>query len=459
MIGDLKEGDICHDYTGEGETGAGQIEERQISRALNKDRHLPTNLMEEVCSLSNLRQAYKQVKRNKGTAGVDGMSVQELGGYLKEHIEDIRSELKRGTYSPQAVLGIKIPKPGGGERQLGIPTVVDRFIQQAIMQVLSPIFDPGFSESSYGFRPKRSAHDAIKAASGYVKEGRVWVVDLDLEKFFDRVNHDILMSKISKWIDDKGLLRLIRRYLETGLMQEGASSERQAGTPQGSPLSPLLSNIMLDELDKELEKRGHRFCRYADDCNIYVQSERAGQRVMDSVTGFIEKRLQLTVNTTKSTVDLVNRRKFLGYRLQKDGGITIAPESLQRLKDKIREQTKRNRGRSFGLVVKEVNQTLRGWGNYFRLARSRSVWSELDAWIRRKLRCYRLKQRKQPWSIVTWLMNLGVREKDARQIGSSGKGWWGLARTPALHRALNKEWFKEQGLFNLEERWSQWVNT
>lgn len=455
----LAEGDISHACTGEGNTGAGQLEEQQTSVALYKDRHLTTNLMEQVCSLSNMRRAYKQVKRNKGAAGVDGMTIQELGGFLKEHIEEIRSQLQQGIYRPQLVLGVKIPKPGGGERQLGIPTVVDRFVQQAITQVLEPIFDPSFSESSYGFRLKRSAHQALKAASAYIQGGRVWVVDLDLEKFFDRVNHDILMSKIAKRIDDKPLLRLIRRYLETGMMQDGVSTQRQAGTPQGSPLSPLLSNIMLDELDKELERRGHTFCRYADDCNIYVQSERAGQRVMDSVTQFIEQRLQLTVNSAKSAVALVNQRKFLGYRLQIDGGLSIAPESLQRLKDKIRALTKRNRGRKFELVVLELNQTLCGWFNYFKLARVRSTWAKLDSWIRRKLRCYRLKQRKKFWSIVTWLMNLGIPNRDARQIGSSGKGWWRLAKTPALHRALNKEWFRNQGLFNLEERWSQWVNT
>lgn len=451
--------DINHVETGEGDTGTGSNEVLQSYSANIKDRHLPTNLMKEICTSSNMRRAYQQVKRNKGAAGVDGMTVEALGVYLKLHIEDIRSELREGRYKPKEVLGIKIPKPGGGERQLGIPTVIDRFVQQSITQVLEPIFDPEFSKSSYGFRPKRSAHDALKAASAYVKEGREWVVDLDLEKFFDRVNHDILMSKIAKRIDDKDLLRLIRRYLETGMMEDGVSKQRQAGTPQGSPLSPLLSNIMLDELDKELEKRGHRFCRYADDCNIYVQTERAGQRVMTSITLFIERRLKLTVNTSKSKVAKVNERKFLGYRLQKDGGLTVAPESLLRLKDKVRTLTKRNRGRSFELVIKQLNQALRGWFNYFRLARFKSMWDKLDSWIRRKLRCYRLKQRKRYWSIVTWLMSLGVREQEARQIGSSGKGWWALAKTSALHRALNKEWFNNQGLFSFKKNWSLLVNT
>lgn len=408
--------------------------------------------------MSNLRRAYKQVNRNKGAAGVDGMTVDDMHDYFKTHIESIREALMSGEYRPQAVLGVKIPKPGGGERQLGIPTVVDRVIQQAIAQVLEGVYEPLFSESSYGFRPRRGAHDALTAASGYVSEGRVWVVDIDMEKFFDKVNHDILMSKLARRIDDKILLRLIRRYLETGMMQDGVSEKRQAGTPQGSPLSPLLSNIMLDELDKELEKRGHKFCRYADDCNIYVYSERAGHRVMASMTQFLEQRLRLKVNQNKSAVALVNQRKFLGYRLQKDGGLSVAPESLQRLKDKIREQAKRNRGHSLESVIKQLNQTLRGWLSYFRLSRSKSTLSSLDSWIRRKLRCYRLKQRKQGRSIVTWLMNLGIKERDARQIGSSGKGWWRLAKTPALHRALDKEWFNNQGLFNLETRWKAWVN-
>lgn len=450
-------GTVCHGRTGEGDTEAGRIEERQTSSTLGNDRHLTTNLMEKICSLSNLRRAYKQVKRNKGSAGVDGMTVDEMHEYFKTHVEALREALLSGNYRPQSVLGVNIPKPGGGERQLGIPTVIDRVIQQAISQVLEPIYEAEFSDSSYGFRPKRSAHDALKVASSYVEQGYVWVVDLDVEKYFDRVNHDILMSKLSKRIGDKSLLRLIRRYLKADMMQDGLSAKRQAGVPQGSPLSPLLSNIMLDELDKEMEKRGHKYVRYADDCNIYVKSARAGHRVMSSVIQFLGKRLRLRVNTTKSAVALVNKRKFLGYRLQTDGRLSVAPESLRRLKDKLREQTQRNRGRSFEQVVKEVNQTLRGWLGYFCLSSFKSTMSDLDGWIRRKLRCYRLKQRKKYWSIVTWLMNLGVKERDARNIGSSGKGWWRLAMTPALHRALNKEWFSNQGLYSLEEGLSQWV--
>lgn len=447
------QGIACHGETGKSETRAGTHEEHQASLTLEDDRHLTVDLMTQICSKNNLRQAYKQVKRNKGAAGVDGITTKDMHEYFKTHIEELRSTLLNGNYKPQDVLGVNIPKPGGGSRQLGIPTVVDRVVQQAIAQVLERLYEPRFSESSYGFRPKRGAHEALKQASGYVKAGFIWVVDLDLEKFFDRVNHDILMNKLSTRIGDKTLLRLIRRYLTTGIMIDGLSQRRQEGTPQGSPLSPLLSNIMLDELDKELERRGHCFCRYADDCNIYVKSSRAGHRVMESVTKFLEQRLKLKVNTTKSAVALVNERKFLGYRLQKDGHLSIAPESLLRLKDKLRKQTKRNRGRSFETVVEGINQTLRGWMNYFILSESRSTLGSIDGWLRRKLRCYRLKQRKKYWSIVTWLMNLGISERDARKIGSSGKGWWRLAKTPALHRALNQEWFRNQGLFSLVTHW------
>lgn len=448
---------ISHALNSKGETGAVGIVAHQAQAAMNENRHLTTNLMEKVCSLNNLRQAYKQVKRNGGSAGVDGMTTSDMYEYFKAHIRELRTALMTGTYRPRAVKGVKIPKPGGGERQLGIPTVIDRVVQQAISQVLGTIYEPKFSESSYGFRPKRGCHDALKSASRYVAQGRVWVVDLDLEKFFDKVNHDRLMFELASRIADKRLLKLIRQYLETGMMQDGVSEKRQAGTPQGSPLSPLLSNIVLDELDKELERRGHKFCRYADDCNIYVGSEQAGQRVMASVTKFIEERLLLKVNTAKSAVAQVDQRKFLGYRLQKDGSLSVAPESLLRLKNKIREQTKRNRGRRFEEIITGLNQTLRGWINYFILSKSRDVMEKLDAWIRRKLRCYRLKQRKKGKSISNWLMELGIEAKEARNIGSSGRGWWRLAKTPALHRALSRKWFKKQELESLEEIWSKWV--
>jgi len=347
-----------------------------------------------------------------------------------------------------------IPKPGGGERQLGIPTVRDRVVQQAILQVIEPMFDADFSESSFGFRPRRGAHDALKQAKSYVKAGYTWVVDIDLEKFFDRVNHDILMSKLAKRIGDKRLLRIIRRFLTAGTMQNGVVMNRQEGTPQGGPLSPLLSNILLDELDKELERRGHKFCRYADDQNIYVQSKRSCERVYQSIKQFIESKLKLKVNEEKSAVAPVRERTFLGYRLLNDGRLTVAPKSIERAKDRIRRISWRSRGRSLDQVINELNVFLKGWLNYYRLAEMRSLCAELDSWIRRKLRCYKLKQRKRGSSIVTLLMNLGVNETQARQLGSSGKGWWRLSRTEIVHRALGNDWFKHQGLMSLKEQWA-----
>ncbi len=352
---------------------------------------------------------------------------------------------------------VEIPKPGKANemRILGIPTVIDRLVQQAIHQVLEPIFDPSFSESSYGFRKGRRAHDAVKQASQYVREGYVWCVDMDLEKFFDRVNHDILMSRLARKIGDKRLLKIIRRFLESGIMQDGVCVERHEGTPQGGPLSPLLSNILLDEVDKELEQRGHKFCRYADDQNVYVRSKLAGERVFKSMKQFLEKKLKLKVNEQKSTVALVNERKFLGYRIELDGRITMAPETIQRAKAKIRQLTWRSRGRSFDSVVEQLNQYLRGWLGYYHLSSNRSLWQGFDSWIRRKLRCYKLKQKKRCKTIAKYLISLGVPEIEARKISSSGKGRWRLSRTRALHRALNNAWFKTQGLICLEEKWAQ----
>lgn len=424
---------------------------QQVFDAFGKTETLSNTLMNDMCSESNIKQAFKSVRKNKGSPGVDRMTVDMFWDFWKEQGEEITHQLKEGTYIPQAVKGVQIPKAGGGVRQLGIPTVVDRVIQQAIAQILDPIFDPNFSASSYGFRAKRSAHQALERASAFVKEERIWVVDLDLEKFFDRVNHDVLMSKLAKRIEDKILLNLIRRYLEAGMMQDGLTEQRVAGTPQGSPLSPLLSNIMLDELDKELEKRGHSFCRYADDCNIYMKSEAAAKRVMTSITYFIEHRLKLTVNSSKSSVAKVSERKFLGYRLLDDGKLTIAPESLQRFKDKVRVLTRRSRGRKLETIIEELNLLIRGWFNYFKMVAAKSIMQKLDAWIRRKLRCYRLKQRKRGQSIRKWLVSLGVKEIDARKLSASSKGWWRLSKTPALDRGMNKEWFKHQGLFSLEE--------
>lgn len=443
---------IYLDERGKAGSGTASIEEQQTSLALEEPNHLANQLMERITNRDNLNRAYKRVKANKGAAGVDGMVINELPLYIRTHGVVIIESLLNGSYQPQATRGVQIPKPAGGKRQLGIPTVLDRVIQQAILQVIEPLFDSKFSESSFGFRPKRSAHQAVKRARAYVEEGYCFVADVDLEKYFDRVNHDILMSRLARRIDDRRLLKIIRGFLEAGLMQNGMCIRRDAGTPQGGPLSPLLSNILLDELDKELERRGHRFCRYADDCNIYVQTKRAGIRVMNSIKEFLEKRLKLKINEAKSAVALVGERKFLGYRLQVNGRLSLAPETLKRVKDKIRKLTKRNRGVSLGQVIKEVTSYLQGWLNYFQLMESRSVLEKLDSWLRRRLRCYRLKQRKRSYPIMTFLRDLGISEQNAWKLAMSSKGWWTLSLTPAMHMAMPSEWFESAGLINLAKR-------
>jgi RNA-directed DNA polymerase len=409
--------------------------------------------MERVCERENLNRAYKRVKGNKGAPGIDGMTVGELAGWIKEHKEGLVSSLLDGSYRPQAVKGVEIPKLSGGRRQLGIPTVVDRLVQQAILQELDPILDPTFSESSYGFRRGRNAHQALKRAAEYVAEGRRIVVDFDISKFFDRVNHDILMARLARHVRDKRLLRIVRRFLEAGMMRNGVRVQRHEGTPQGGPLSPLLANLLLDDLDKELESRGHRFCRYADDCNIYVRTERAGERVMRSVERFLEKRLRLKVNTKKSAVAYVEERQFLGYRLLRGGRLGIAPRSVERAKQRIRAITRRNRGIGLAQMIREVNTFVTGWVTYFRYAACKKLMQRLDQWIRRKLRCVRLKQRKRQKAIAVFLISLGVPEINARRLGGSGRGWWRKAGSPPAHQAMNLAWFRSQGLVNLSERY------
>jgi RNA-directed DNA polymerase len=348
---------------------------------------------------------------------------------------------------------VEIPKPGKnkGVRLLGIPSVVDRLVQQAIHQVLEPMFDPTFSESSFGFRPGRSAHQALKKAQEYVREGHEIVVDLDVEKFFDRVNHDILLSRLAKRISDKRLLKIIRCFLEAGMMKHGVCIERYEGLSQGGPLSPLMSNLLLDELDKELERRGHKFCRFADDANIYVRSQRAGERVLQSVKKFLAQRLKLKVNEAKSGCAPVEERQFLGYRLLGNGKLLIANHSVDRVKDNIRKITRRNRGVSLEKVILELNIKLRGWINYFRLTEWPSQVRELDRWMRRKIRCYRLKQRKRTWPIATFLINLGVDANEAWNLAKSDKGWWRLSSCPAVHKAMSNAWFEKMGLINLTQ--------
>lgn len=427
-------------------------EEQQIKMTLQNDDSLTCYLMEEICKPANLNQAYKRVKANKGAPGIDAMSVNEMRKYIETHKESLIQSLMSGAYRPQPVRMVAIPKPGNGVRNLGILTVIDRLVQQAILQVMSPIFEKEFSNSSFGFRPNRSQHQAILQAQQYVQAGYNIVVDFDIEKFFDRVNHDVLMSRVARRIKDKRLLKIIRAFLNAGIMQNGVCSERIDGMPQGGPLSPLLSNILLHDLDMELEKRGHRFCRFADDCNIYVKSQRAGERVMESIKQFLSEKLRLKLNEAKSAVARVVERQFLGFRLMQNGKISISQASLEKLKRTVRELTKRNRAASFPHVIGELNIKLRGWINYFKIAEAHSKFETLDSWIRRKLRCYRLKQRKQGKSIWEFLVSLGAPEINARKVASSGKGWWRLSIAPPVMQAMSNAWFSQQGLINLKQR-------
>src|SRR5262245_12628034 len=444
---------LRHDRVGDDGIRPARPEEPQTPTAPDPARALTERLMEEVCRPENLNRAYHRVKANKGAAGVDGMTIDELRSWLATHKEELIATLLDGSYRPQPVRGVQIPKPGGGVRQLGIPTVVDRLVQQAILQVLEPLLDPTFSPSSFGFRPGRGAHDALRQAQEYVADGGVIVVDVDLEKFFDRVNHDILMARLARRIADRRLLRIIRRFLQAGLMQDGVCVARDEGTPQGGPLSPLLANLLLDDLDKELGRRGHRFCRDADDCNIYVRSRAAGERVLASLTRFLEGELRLRVNREKSAVAKTEERKSLGYRLLSGGRLGIAPKSLDRAKDRIRQITRRNRGVSVGQMVSELNLYLTGWVTYFRHAACKGHLTELDGWIRRKLRCVRLKHCKRAKALADFFRSRGVLEGTSWATALSGKGWWRLADSPAAKQAMDLRWFESLGLVNLVQRY------
>jgi RNA-directed DNA polymerase len=408
-------------------------------------------LMEEVCGRQNCRQALARVKRNKGSAGVDGMTVEQLPAYLKQHWPAIREQLLRGTYKPQPVKRVEIPKPDGGVRKLGIPTVLDRFIQQAVMQVLQGRWDRMFSKYSYGFRPGRSAHQAVTKAQQYIAEGYRWVVDLDLEKFFDRVNHDKLMGKIAKRINDKQLLKLIRAFLRAGVMEGGLVSPVDEGTPQGGPLSPLLSNIVLDELDRELERRAHRFVRYADDSNIYVRSQRAGERVMRSIKQFITKQLKLKVNEQKSAVARPGERKFLGFSFtwQREPKRRIAPKAIARFKQRVRELTRRTRGVSVETMVEQLGRYLTGWRGYFGFCQTPSVMQRLDQWLRRRLRSVVWKQWKYTRVRFAELRTRGLSKDLAAQTAGSAHGPWRLSNSPALAIALPNAFFVSLGLPSL----------
>jgi RNA-directed DNA polymerase len=412
-------------------------------------------LMEEVCELENCKQALQRVKANKGSPGVDGMTVDELPDYLEQHGLEIGEQLRNGTYQPKPVKRVEIPKPdGNGVRKLGIPCVLDRFVQQAVLQVLQKRWDPTFSAHSHGFRPRHSARQAVHEAQQYIAEGHRWVVDLDLEKFFDRVNHDRLMAAVAERVADKRMLKLIRAFLEAGVMENGLVSPLDEGTPQGGPLSPLLSNLVLDELDRELERRGHHFARYADDCNIYVDSERAGQRVMESVTRFITHRLKLKVNQVKSAVAQPRQRKFLGFSFtsEREPRRRIAPKAITRFKEKIRDLTRRTRGISLSEMVKQITTYLRGWLGYFSDCQTPSVLQSLETWLRRRLRSVVWKQWKRGRTRFRQLRKRGVGKDLAAQTVGSPHGPWRLANSPALAIALPNAYFAQLGLRSMTVR-------
>jgi RNA-directed DNA polymerase len=412
--------------------------------------------MEEVLRRENVLAAYKRVVRNGGAAGVDGMSVDDLMAHCREHWARIREELLSGRYQPQPVRRVEIPKPdGNGTRMLGIPTVIDRMIQQALLQVLQPIFDPTFSDASFGFRPGRSAQHAVLRAREHIAAGHRWVVDLDLAKFFDRVNHDVLMSRVARRVKDKRVLLLIRRYLQAGIMEGGLVSPRVEGTPQGGPVSPLLSNVLLDELDKEREGRGHRFVRYADDANVYVRSEAAGERVMASLERFLSKRLRLQVNRDKSAVARPWKRKFLGYSVTVDRKpkLKAAPQSIKRLKDKLRQAFRQGRGRSLGRVIRDLAPVIRGWVAYFRLSEVKASFEVLDEWLRRKLRCIVWRQWKQPQTRAKKLRQMGLDPVRAKASAGNGRGPWWNAGASHMHAAMPTRMLRRMGLLSFLEEY------
>ena len=411
-----------------------------------------SRLIEDVIERENMLQAMYKVIRNKGSHGIDGMKTDELREHIKRTWSTIKSKLLEGKYNPSPVRRVEIPKPDGGIRLLGIPTVQDRMIQQAIAQVLNRIYEPTFSESSFGFRTNRGAKNAIKQSEIYINQGYKWVVDMDLEKFFDKVNHDILMGKLERKIKDIRLLKLIRKYLESGVLINGVKVSSEEGTPQGGPLSPLLANIMLDEVDKELEKRGHKFCRYADDCNIYVKSKKAGIRVMSSITRIIEDKLKLKVNKNKSAIDIVSKRKFLGFSFYfcKDGAkIRIHEKSIKRFKDKVRFITNRNKGISMDERLMKLNDSIKGWVNYFGVADAKRKLTELDRWIRRRLRACIWKQWKRVKTRFRNLVKFGIPKYKAQEYANTRKGYWRISNSPILNKSLTNKYLESLGFVSL----------
>lgn len=410
-------------------------------------------LMEEVLTRENMSRALKRVKENKGAAGIDEMTVEELVPYLKAEWPRIRKELRKGRYKPEAVRRVMIPKPDGGQRPLGIPTVVDRLIQQALHQVIGPIFEKGFSKSSYGYRPRRNALQAAEQARRYIAQGRRWVVDLDIERFFDCVNHDILMDRVERKVKDERITKLIRRYLRSGIMENGLTTVSTEGTPQGGPLSPLLSNILLDELDKELEKRGSAFCRYADDCNIYVHSRRAGERVKASIKRYLWRKLRLKVNEKKSAVARPWKRKFLSYTVTMDKATRLraSRQAIKRFKNKLKDIFRKGRGCNIGRFIKEkLDPVIRGWRNYFRLTEVKWIFEELDRWIRRRLRVILWRQMKRGRTRAKRLIKRGLSEQRARKSAYNGRGPWWNAGASHMNEAYPRRYFRKLGLTELQ---------
>jgi RNA-directed DNA polymerase len=441
------------DSGGRPRNGPDKLSVRQVSSTTTtKTRYPVSTLMEQVVEPSNMQRAWSRVKSNKGSAGVDGLTIGQTAVRLKEEWPRIKQHLLEGCYQPQPVLCVEIPKPKGGTRQLGIPTVTDRLIQQAIHQVIQSLFEPTFSDSSFGFRPGRSTHQAIQQSQRYIRQGRRWAVDMDLEKFFDRVNHDILMAKLTRTIRDHRLLGVIRRYLQAGILAGGVLSPSTQGTPQGGPLSPLLSNIMLDDLDQELEHRGHKFSRYADDCNIYVRSRRAGERVLASVSNFVAGKLKLKVNEAKSGVARPWKRSFLGYSFtwHKQAKLRPAPESIKRFRGKVRELCRKGRGRNLArFIEQDLNPLVRGWGNYFRMSEVKGVFEQLDSWIRRRLRCIRWRQWKHPATRLKKLLQRGLSQEQAARSAYNGRGPWWNSGAGHMNLAFPTIYFERLNLISL----------
>ena len=414
-------------------------------------------IIEKMVRQSNLLEAYQRVKRNGGAPGIDGMTVEELGQRLDCLLSRAREQIVSGTYRPQPVKAVEIPKPGGGKRRLGIPTVLDRVVQQALLQVLIPIFDPQFSQWNFGFRPSRGTHQAVKQAQAHIRAGYRWVVDVDLEKFFDRVNHDILMSLVARRIADKGALLLIRRFLQSGVLLDGLTSPTMEGTPQGGPLSPLLSNIMLNKLDKELEKRGHRFCRYADDCNVYVRSRKAGERLMVSLTGFLWKRLKLKVNPQKSAVDRPWKRQFLGYSVlaKKTAPLVVSRDREKRMKSKLKPILRQGRGSSIAETIKRVAPKIRGWAAYYHLCEAKAAFERFDEWFRRRIRCLYWRHWKRNWTRFRELKKRGLARQQAWSSATNGRGPWWNAGAAHMHLTITTPYLRTLGYVSLLEEYQR----